>query len=109
MATAYTGTLIAALGSPNGARKMFYYTASDVAGEFWLAPSGASDLVLNSSDAFIIDVVPSSAAGTTKNLEVFIAGASTGIFQPLANLVGTIYQRPFNIAPLRVPGPLNYY
>jgi len=104
MATAYTGTVIAALGTPNGARKMFYYTASDVAGEFWLAASGASELVLHGGqDVFIIDVVPSSSAGTTKNVEFFLSGSSTGIIQPLANLVGTIYQRPFTLAPLRVP------
>jgi len=104
MATPYTGTIIAALGSSNGARKMFYYTSSDVAGEFWLAPSGASDLVLNgTTDVWIIDVLPSSSAGTTKNLELFISGTSTGVIQPLANLVGTIYNRPFNIAPMRIP------
>lgn len=104
MATAYTGTIIAALGNPNGSRKMFYYTASDVAGEKWLAPSGASDLVLNGSqDVYVIDIMPSVASGTTKNIEVFISGASTGIYQPLANIVGTIYNRPFQNAPVRVP------
>jgi len=104
MATPYTATIIAALGSPTGARKMFYYTSSDVAGEYWLALSGASDLVLHGTqDVFIVDIVPSSSAGTTKNVELFLSGASTGIYQPLANLVGTIYNRPFNIAPLKVP------
>lgn len=104
MATPYTGTVIAALGSPNGQRKMFYFTSSDVAGEYWLAPSGASDLTLHGAqDVYIIDVLPSSAAGTTKNIELFIAGASTGIYQPLANLVGTVFQRPFAIAPVRLP------
>ena len=56
MATAYTGTVIGALGSPLGPRKIFYYTSSDVAGEYWLSPGGGSDLVLNGvADVYIVE------------------------------------------------------
>lgn len=101
MATAYTVTLVAA--QKNGAKKTMALSSSDVAGEYWLAPSGASDIVLGGADSFITDVIVSSSGGTTKNFAVYIGGTMAIDTMPLANFVGTVYGRPFQSNPLRIP------
>jgi len=102
MATPYFASVVGR--APNGETKIYSYTVSDVAGEFFLLPSGASEIPLSgNSDIFIVDVIVSSAAGTTKNVGFFIGGADTGVNMNLYNLVGTIVTRPFQNAPIRVP------
>ena len=103
-AAPYKVTMIAALGSPNGARKMFSLTASDVNAAFWLHPSGASELPLHAGDVFIVDCIYSAAGTDTSQAEFYISGASTGVKLLNATSLGTIIGRPFQNAPLRVPG-----
>jgi len=103
-AAAYKVSMIAALGSPNGPKKVFSLTASDVAAAFWLHPSGASEIVLNGSqDVYIVDCILSAAGTDTTNSEFFINGQSTGFKLLNATSLGTIVARPLQIAPLRVP------
>lgn len=103
-AAAYKVSMIAALGSPNGPRKIFSLTASDVNAAFWLHPSGASEIPLNGTqDVYIVDCIYSAAGTDTTTAEFFISGSSTGVKLLNATSLGTIVTRPFQIAPLRVP------
>lgn len=104
MATPFTANLVVALGSPNGPRKSFYYTASDVATEYFLSPSGGSELSFSSQDVYVISFVPTLATGTIKNTGFYINGADTGRRENLYNLVGTNIVNPFTLVPLRIPG-----
>jgi len=103
-AAAYKVSLIAALGSPAGPRKIFSLTASDVNGEFWLHPSGASEIPLHGTqDVYLLDAILSAAGTDTTQVEIFIGGASTGVKLLNATTVGTVVGRPLNTAPVRVP------
>lgn len=101
MATAYTGNIV--IQNSKGQGKTIQFTASDVAGEFWLYPSGGSELPLSSLPSVIRDLTASSASGTTKNIEIFINGMTTGQTIPLANIVATAVLRPFQQVPLGIP------
>jgi len=104
VAAAYKVSLIAAIGSPNGARKIFSLTASDVNAAFWLHPSGASEIPLHGSmDTYIIDCILSAAGTDTSQAEFYIGGQSTGTKLQNATSTGAIVGRPFQAAPLRVP------
>lgn len=103
-AVAYKISLVAALGSPNGERKMIPLTASDVNAAFWLFPSGSSEMVLHGSkDTYIVDTILSAAGTDTTQTEVFINGSSTGTKLLNATSIGTIVSRPFQQAPMRIP------
>jgi len=103
-AAAYKVTLIAALGSPNGPRKAYSLTASDVNAAFWLFPSGASEMVLHGlKDVYIVDTILSAAGTDTTNSEFFIGGVSTGFKLLNATSLATTINRPFNLAPLKIP------
>lgn len=103
-ATPYKVTLIAALGAPNGERKMIPLTASDVNAAFWLFPSGSSEMVLHGSkDAYIVDTILSAAGVDTSQVEIFLNGSSTGVKLLGATSIGTTVNRPFALAPMRVP------
>ena len=102
MATAYSAQVT--FKNKSGAGKIYNLTSSDVAGEFWLFASGSNGMIINASeDVFLVDAIVSTAGGTTKNVEVFIGGVSTGTTVNINNLVGTIVQRSFQIAPMRIP------
>lgn len=103
-AAAYKISLVAALGSPNGPRKVFSLTASDVANAFWLHPSGASELALNgTTDVYLVDAILSAAGTDTTQSEFYIGGQSTGFKLQNATSVGTVYNRPLQLSPLRIP------
>ena len=103
-ATPYKVTLILALGSPAGAKKMIPLTASDVAAAFWLFPSGSSEMVVNgSNDAYIVDTILSGAGVDTTQTEIFLSGSSTGVKLLNATSLTTAVSRPFQQAPLRIP------
>lgn len=103
-AAPYKVSLIAAVGSPNGPRKAFSLTASDVNAEFWLHPSGASEIPLHgSADVYVVDTILSAAGTDTTQSEMFIGGASTGFKLLNATSIGTIVNRPLALAPIRVP------
>jgi len=103
-AAAYKVSMIVALGSPQGQRKVISLTASDVNAAFWLHPSGASEIPLHGTqDVYIVDTILSAAGTDTTTSEFFIGGVSTGFKLLNATSTGTIYNRPLQLAPLRVP------
>lgn len=103
-ATAYKVSLIAALGSPNGPRKIFPLTASDVNAAFWLFPSGASEMVLHGTqDVYIVDAILSAAGVDTTSVDFFVGGVNSGTRLLLATSLATTITRPLNIAPFKVP------
>jgi len=103
-AAAYKVTVIAALGSPNGPRKAISMTASDVNAEFWLHPSGGSELPLHGmADAYIVDAILSASGTDTSQSEFFLNGASTGFKFLNATILATTIVRPLATAPLRIP------
>lgn len=103
-ATPYKVSMIVAKGSPAGMRKIFPLTASDVNAEYWLFPSGSSEVTLNGSeDVYIVDTILSAAGVDTSQAEFFINGLAEGTKLLGATSIGTTVQRPFNLAPLRVP------
>lgn len=103
-AAPYKVTLVAALGSPNGPRKYFSLTASDVNAAFWLHPSGASEIPLHGKyDVYLVDCILSAAGTDTSQSEFYISGSSTGF--KLLNSTSTYNTvgRPFQSAPFVVP------
>lgn len=103
-AAAYKVSMIGALGSPNGPKKVFSLTASDVNGEYWLHPSGANELVLNGSyDVYIIDTILSAGGTDTTQSEFFINGTSTGFKLLNSTSITTVITRPLQQAPFVVP------
>lgn len=103
-AAAYKVSLIAAKGSPQGPRKIFPITASDVNAEFWLFPSGSSEITLNGSeDVYIVDTIYSAAGTDTSQVEFYINGMAEGTKILNATSLATTVVRPFQNAPLRVP------
>jgi len=103
-AAAYKVSLIAAKGSPNGPRRIFPLTASDVNAEFWLFPSGSSEVTLNGSeDVYIVDTIYSAAGTDTTQVEFFINGVAEGTKILNATSLATTIVRPFAQSPLRVP------
>lgn len=108
VAAPYKITLIAALGSPNGPRKAFSLTASDVNAAFWLFPSGSSEMQLHGSqDVFIVDTILSAAGTDTTQSEFYVGGMSTGFkLQNATSLYSANSGRPFQQAPLRIPAGL---
>jgi len=104
VATAFKISMIANKGSPSGLSKIFPLTASDVAGEFLIFPSGSSEVVLNGeADVYIRDVVLSSAGVDTSTLEFFINGMAEGTKLLNATSIATTVSRPFQQSPFRVP------
>lgn len=65
-----------ALGNKNGPTITRNYTASDVAGEKWLADSGESNIVLNGDyDVYIVSCALSPATGTdTTKVDMYVGG-----------------------------------
>jgi hypothetical protein len=103
-AAAYKVSLIGAKGSPNGPRKIFPMTASDVNGEFWLFPSGSSEVTLNGSeDVYIVDAILSASGTDTTQVEFYINGLAEGTKILNATSLATTIVRPLSQAPLRVP------
>jgi len=77
MATPYTVECI--FQRRNGTMGQLHLTVDDVTAHFFLAPSGASDLVLDSGDVKIVRMLYSGTPATTTTAQVFINGANTGI------------------------------
>lgn len=103
-AAAFKISMIGALGNPNGARKMFPLTASDVNAEFALFPSGSSEMVLNGSqDVYIVDMILSAAGTDTSQMDLYVNGMLEGTKILNATSIGTIVNRPFSLAPVRIP------
>lgn len=104
-AAAYKVTLVVALGSPSGARKMIPLTASDVNAAFWLFPSGGSEMVLHGTQmTYIVDAILSAAGTDTSQTEVYVNGSSTGVKLLNATSLATTIGRPFALAPMQIPG-----
>lgn len=101
MATAYKVSM--ALRNSAGQITQRYFTASDVNGEFWLAPSGASDNQLSSKDCWITDIIVTSAGDCSQNA-VYINGQNTGIVVYNAlNLPTAVGGRQIQQKPIYVP------
>jgi len=97
-------SMVCALGSPNGPTKIFPLTASDVANEYALFPSGSSEVVLNGDyPVWIVDMILSAAGTDTSQLEFFVGGMSTGVKILNATSLATTINRPFQLAPLLIP------
>ena len=103
-ATPFKISLVASLGGPNGAKKIFPMTVSDVNGEFCLFPSGASEIVLNGrADVYVTDMILSAAGIDTSQIEVYVNGMAEGTKLLGATSIATTVMRPFQQAPLRIP------
>jgi len=78
-------------------------TASDVNGEFWLFPSGGSEIPISQNASVVYDIVYTAAGTDTSQVEIFLNGVSTGrkLFNS-ANL-GTVYNRQSQSSPLQIP------
>jgi hypothetical protein len=76
MATPYTVELI--YQTRSGVMGQLHLTATDVAAAFYLAPSGASDLVISSEDVKIVRMLYSGTPATTTTATVWVNGANTG-------------------------------
>jgi len=103
-AAAFKISLIGALGSPNGPRKLFPLTASDVNAEYAIFPSGSSEVVLNQGDVYLVDIILSAAGTDTSQLEFYVGGMATGTKVLNATSLATTIVRPLQQAPERVPG-----
>lgn len=103
-AAAYKISLIAAKGSPKGPTRIFPLTASDVNGEFWIFPSGSSEVTLNGSeDVYVIDAIYSAAGTDTSQVEFYINGIVEGTKILNATSLATTIIRPLAQSPLRIP------
>lgn len=103
-AAAFKVSMIGALGSLNGQRKMFPLTASDVNGEYMLFPSGSSEMVLNGvNDVYIVDMILSAAGTDCSNSDLYVNGMAEGTKLLHATSIGTIVNRPLSLAPIRIP------
>lgn len=89
--------------SARGGSKVYYLTASDVANEYALFPSGDSSVVLNDVPVWITDVALSAAGSDTSRLEFFINGVSTGLIILNAASLVTAVTRTIQQAPIYVP------
>lgn len=104
VAAAFKISMVCALGSPDGPRKLFPLTASDVNGEYWLFPSGSSEIVLNGShDVYIVDTILSAAGTDCSNSTLYVGGMAEGTVLLHATSIGTIVNRPLQMSPVRVP------
>lgn len=100
-AAAYKVTL--AVKNSKGQMTSIPMTASDVNAEFWLFPSGGSELPISQHPCTVYDIVYTAAGTDTSQVEIFLNGVSTGrkLFNS-ANL-GTVYNRQSQSAPLQIP------
>lgn len=102
-AAPFKASLVVAKGNPNGARKIFALTGSDVNGEFLLFPSGSSDVVLSGdSDVYLVDIIYSAAGTDTSNDEIYIGGTSDGTKLYRNTSLTTTVQRILQSAPIKV-------
>lgn len=82
-----------------------HLTASDVTTEFFLAPSGASDLVLDAQDCKIVQMLYSGTPATTTTAQVFLNGQNTGIvLVGAANGPTAVNPQVSFLKPIYVPG-----
>ena len=103
-AAPYKISLVLALGSPNGARKIISMTATDVNAAFWLFPSGQNTAVLSGdADVYIVDTILSAAGTDTSQSEFYVGNVSTGFKLQNATSIATTIVRPFQNAPMRIP------
>lgn len=82
-----------------------HLSASDVNAEFFLAPSGASDLVLDGKqDCKIVQMLYSNTPATTVKANIYINGQNTGItLVGAANAPTTVNPQVSFLKPIYVP------
>ena len=103
MATPYTVECM--YQTRSGRIGQLHLTATDVAAAFFLAPSGASDIVLSGEDAKIYRMLYSGTPATTTQCQVYINGANTGIvLQGAANAPAAVTPQISPSSPIYVPG-----
>ena len=103
MAAAYKATLVAAAGSPNGVRHSWALAGTDVVTAALTHLSGATAVTLNGKyDCYIIDLFSSAAPATITRWEIYLNGQLSQTIQS-GTSIGTIYNRPLNMAPVFVP------
>jgi len=103
MATAQYGTLIAALGSPNGQRKFFRVYFSDAAGAATFASGASSAILHGTKDTYIVDLQTPTALATMVSISVYTGGVPEGSVVSVGALASTVIGRAFQQAPVRVP------
>jgi hypothetical protein len=102
MATAYTSVIT--LTNVQGQKKMYNFTASDVTTEFWLAPSGESSMVLTAAGGYITDLISSSGAGDTSQVQVYVNGQNSGyVIYKALNLATAVGGRQIQQNPIYIP------
>lgn len=102
MATAYTAVIT--VTNSAGQKKMYNYTASDVTAEFWLLPSGGSSGQISANNAAITDVIVSSGAGDTSQVQVYVNGLNTGyVIYKALNLATAVGGRQVQQNPIPIP------
>jgi len=104
VAAPFKMSLIAALGSPQGPRKIFTLAGDDVANNFLTFDSGSSDVVLSgASDVYIVDTIYSAGGTDTTNDAIYLAGTTDGTKIFRSTSLATTVLRPMQSSPFRVP------
>lgn len=77
-------------------------TVSDVNGEYFLPPSGASDIQLPSGhgNVFLKDVILSATGVDTSKADIYVNEKTTGEQILLSANVGTVYNRQYMSSPM---------
>jgi len=78
-------------------------TASDVNGEYWLFPSGGSEMQLSSLPCAITDCVYTAAGTDTSQVQVYINGIDSGIKLFNAANLYSGYNRQVQNCPIQIP------
>jgi len=99
--------MVCALGSPNGPRKQFNLTGSDVSAEYLKHPSLATEMALNGEqDVYIVDMIYSAAGTDTVADEIYIGGQTTNYKFYRSTLLTTAIDRYIKQAPIKIPRAL---
>ena len=103
MATPQYGTLVAALGSPNGPRKSYRVYFSDAAGAATF-PSGESAPVLNGDhDVYVVDLYTPTALATMVTWTFYVGSMPEGTVLSCASNIATTILRTLQQAPVKIP------
>lgn len=103
MATPQYGTIVCALGSPNGPRKSYRIYCSDAAGAITF-PSGESYPVLSGDhDVYIVDWFTPTALATMVTVTFYVGGMPEGTVLSTASNIATTILRTLQQSPVKVP------
>ena len=87
-----------------GQQKTLFLTASDVANEYWVFPSGGSELPLSSLQSVVSDIIYAPTYGTdTTNVALYVNGVDTGLRIINSANQGSTNFRQIQQSPIAIP------